>query len=372
MVARGPGDVGCAHCTKIGARQTCQVCTHLVCDACAADWTTCSEPAGREIRLGMTARVRDVDPNGRFAIVSHALKGPRLFDLRQLRWMGSLPLTRQELMICDPRLTSTALVAHADGALASETSRFLGVRWRSIDELIDYIVTAEGMQRNAMMSSTDKYAYVSQSEKVIVMTPKLGELSHATNVMLPRAFSGPTFGVSTRTYDPMPRKVIHAMHLTNDILVTTTWREIAIDRIVDDNLERLTRLDTGLDANIEWISLAGDVLAYFARGVVELRRVDPTYAASAVFARHRCAFNCGALSVDGRYLALGIGDRVLLHDLERDEQITYEEHSDDVSFVKFAADDHMLITADDDNRVVLRPRTANGYARPIIAANLPD
>lgn len=371
MVARGPGDVGCAHCTKIGANQTCQVCTHLVCDACAADWTTCSEPAGREIRLGMSARVKDVDPNGRFAIVSHALKAPRLFDLRHLTWVGELPISRTAFAYMHgypPRLTSAGMVAHAEVRLSGDERTFWGVRWRSLAGGIDELIDSEAIQRCSMMSTSDQLAYVSMSEKVIVMTPKLGEMPHATNIMLPRAFSGPTFGVTTRVYDPMPRKVIHAMHLTNDILVTTTWREIAIDRIVDGNLERLTRLDTGLDANIQWVALAGNVLAYFVRGDVELRRVDASYGASAVFARHRCNFNCGALSVDGRYLALGAGDRVLLHDLERDEQTTYEEHSDDVSFVKFAADDHMLITADDDNRVVLRPRIEAGYARAIIPA----
>jgi hypothetical protein len=371
VVARGPGDVGCAHCTKIGANQTCQVCTHLVCDACAADWTTCSEPAGREIRLGTTARVKDVDPRGRFAIVSHWVKAPRLFDLRHLTWAGDLPLSRNLFALMrdyPPRLTAAGLLAHAEIRWADNETTQWGVRWHSPDAFVNEVIDAEGMQRCTMMSTSDQLAYVSTSEKVVVMTPQFGELPHATNVLLPRAFAGQTFTVSTRTYDPMPRKVIHAMHLTNDILVTTTWREIAIDRIVDDKLERLARLDTGLDANIQWIALAGNVLAYFARGVVELRRVDASYATSPVFARHRCDFNCGALSVDGRYLALGMGDRVVLHDLERDEQITYEDHSDDVSFVKFAADDHMLITADDDNRVVLRPRTAAGYARAIIPA----
>jgi hypothetical protein len=371
VVARGPGDVGCAHCTKLGANQTCQVCTHLVCDACAADWTTCSEPAGRVIRLGMSARIKDVDPNGRFAIVSHALKAPRVFDLRHLTWVGELPISRTAFAYMHgypPRLTSTGMVVHAEVRLNGDEMTFWGVRWRSLAGGVNELVDSEGMQRCSMISTSNQLAYVTMSEKVIVMTPRLGELPPSTNVLLPRAYSGPTFGVSAQTYDPMPRKVIHAMHLSNDILVTTTWREIAIDRIVGDKLERLTRLDTGVDANIQWIALAGNVLAYFARGVVELRRVDASYTASSVFARHRCDFNSGALSVDGRYLALGVGDRVLLHDVELDEQTTYEDHSDDVSFVKFAADDHMLITADDDNRVVLRPRTATGYARAIIPA----
>jgi hypothetical protein len=366
VVARGPGDVGCAHCTKIGARQTCQVCTHLVCDACAADWTTCSEPAGREIRLGMTARVRDVDPLGRCAIVTHAIKGPRLFDLRLLKWNGGLERTRVMGAVMPhfpSRLTSTGLYARAEMLVEDERVVFRGVRWSRVKGAGTTLVDAESMQRCSMVSTSDQLAYVSSSERVVVMTPLITTPADALLT---------TIEVTMRTYDPMPRKVIHAMHLTNNVLVTSSWREIVIDRIVDDKLERLTRLDTGIDANITWASLAGYVLAYFIRGAVELRRVDADYNVGAVFARHRCTFNCGALSVDGRYLALGIGDRVLLHDIERDEQTTYEEHSDDVSYVKFAADDHMLITADDDNRVVLRPRTEHGYARAIIAASLPD
>lgn len=373
MVARGPGDVGCAHCTKIGAMQTCQVCTHLVCDACAADWTTCSEPAGREIRLGTTARVKDVDPSGRIAIVTHWVKGPRLFNLRQLCWAGDLPVSRADLALMHnylPRLTSTALFAHANIRWVGNETTIWGVRWRSLDGRIDQVIDGEGMQRATMISTSNDLAYVSMSEKVVVMTPRMGELPPATNVLMPRAFTA--FEMTTRVFDPLPRKVIHAMYLTSDVLVTSTWREIAIDRIVGDKLERLARLDTAHDANITWVALAGNVLAYYVEGAVRVRRIDSSYNIEQPFARHKGKFNCGALSIDGRYLAVGMGDQVILHDLDNDVHTTYNEHSDAVSFVKFAANDHMLITADDDNRVVLRPRTETGYAHAIIAANLPD
>jgi hypothetical protein len=82
VVARGPGAVGCAHCTLIGADRACAICTRLVCERCGADWTTCGEPSGRVVRLGLTARVRDVDPLGRLALVSHWRKPLRVFDLR--------------------------------------------------------------------------------------------------------------------------------------------------------------------------------------------------------------------------------------------------------------------------------------------------
>ena len=38
-----------------------------------------------------------------------------------------------------------------------------------------------------------------------------------------------------------------------------------------------------------------------------------------------------------------------------------------INYVRFASDDHVLVSADCDNRLVLRPRTADGsYARPLI------
>src|SRR3954463_15469015 len=117
MVARGPGDVGCAHCTQIGATETCQVCTHLVCPKCAADWATCPQPSGRVVRLGMGGRLRDADPVGRFALISYMHKGPRLLDLRKLHWApGKFPVGLNYLNALlgrlTPRLTSNGLVIH--------------------------------------------------------------------------------------------------------------------------------------------------------------------------------------------------------------------------------------------------------------------
>src|SRR5262245_10280161 len=117
MVARGPGDVGCAHCTRIGADRPCAVCTHLVCQACAADWTTCSEPSGRLVRLGLSARLRDVDPSGRIGLVSHWRQSLRLFDLRRLCWINGTRFPRSVYLWNrphPPRLTSDGRLFHAE------------------------------------------------------------------------------------------------------------------------------------------------------------------------------------------------------------------------------------------------------------------
>src|SRR4051794_40088112 len=86
MVARGPGAVGCAHCTRLGATASCEVCGHLVCPACAADWSTCALPSGKVLRLGRGARLFEVDPAGRLGLVSTWTGGLKIVDLRALRW----------------------------------------------------------------------------------------------------------------------------------------------------------------------------------------------------------------------------------------------------------------------------------------------
>jgi hypothetical protein len=40
--------------------------------------------------------------------------------------------------------------------------------------------------------------------------------------------------------------------------------------------------------------------------------------------------------------------------------------------VRFVGDDHLLISADTDNRVVMRPRTPAGYARALITIDIPQ
>lgn len=372
MVARGPGDVGCAHCTKIGATVTCQVCTHLVCEACGADWTTCSEPAGREIRLGLSARVLEVDPHGRRAIVRHWSKRPRLFDLRELRWGGELKLSRDETHFFGPHLTSDGFIVHAEVEHSDQSLVLSGVRWRKLDGSLELTASDSRPQRCSFMTSSNELAYVDGAEKVVVMTPQVVGTPVAANAIMPRAFTGQDLVVTKRTFDPMPRMVIHALHVTNNILVTGTWRELAISRMIDDELERLSPVDTGIDGNVNWVALAGNTLAYAAGGRVRARRVDARYRATEVVFDERGKFKCAALSVDGRYLAIGFGDKLLVYDVERDTQTVFDDHTDAVSFIRFTTNDHMLVSADDDNRVILRPRTEVGYVRTLIAVRPQD
>ncbi|HEY5925238.1 MAG TPA: hypothetical protein VIV11_26325 [Kofleriaceae bacterium] len=365
MVARGAGAVGCAHCTLIGADRSCQVCTRLVCETCAADWATCREPSGRVVRLGLSARLRDVDPLGRLGLVSHWRRPPRLFDLRRLRWInaGTHGVIRSN-RAHPARLTGDGRVIYGvwkwdDVVEGSQARIFDGMRVVDLRRETSHVVTGvDAPARNtAVTASEDIFYYVTDSERVTIAT---GETSYAV--------------------DPLPRRVIQAAHIdaTRRLLAATSWSEVALHRIVDETLERVSYLKTEQQGDIEWVAVAGPWVAYAVRRfgtatVIEVRRLGGDLVIGDVVHRHAGSkLHAASLSRDGRYLAAAFDDRLLVHELATDTVTFFTEHTDKINLVRFAGDDHVLISADTDNRVVLRPRTETGYARPLIAIDVPD
>ncbi|HUS28090.1 MAG TPA: hypothetical protein VMZ53_06260 [Kofleriaceae bacterium] len=385
MVARGAGDVGCAHCTQFGARKTCRVCKLQVCDVCAADWTTCSEPAGRELRLGMGWRVRDVDPKGRFAFVTHILKAPRIVELRQLRWFGPAPIglnLYNSLRSAPPRLTSDGLFVHADVSLVNDSTYIDGVRWHTLGatRVAVHVKDVEGPHSSTCVSAVnDTFAYVTDSQRVVVMRhgpmtmdalpPAAAVVTHPGVV---RHDPSLLFRFVSETYEPLPRKVISAIDLDGerDLLASVTWRELAIHRTVGGKLERVAHLDTGIHANLTFVALTGRWLAYGTHSCIELRPMKHDGSIGEVVQRHSGRIGAAALSRDGAYLAVAIDSKLVVEDLERFSTAEFTEHSDGINYVRFASDDHMLISGDQDNRIVVRPRTAAGYAVPVIDVEL--
>ncbi|HTL35378.1 MAG TPA: hypothetical protein VL326_19750 [Kofleriaceae bacterium] len=383
MVARGAGDVGCAHCTQFGATETCQVCKLLVCEKCAADWTTCNEQAARVLRLGMGWRVRDVDPKGRYALVSRALKIPRIVDLRQLRWLGSTHLVANAMGMMakyPPRLTSDGLLVHADVSWVTNDTVFVGLRYRGMfgappDVVLENVDGPLGGS-TCVSAVDDKYAHVTEGQRVVVVEhSQLGpqEAPQAAQTIMHGAFSrDPSFRYRAESYEPLPRKVVSAIAVDGerDLLASATWREVAIHKMIEGKLERFGYLDTGFDANITVLALTGRWLVYGTAHRLEVRPISSSGDIGKVMLRHDGAVDAFAVSRDGSYLAIGEGSDLVLHDLDRDRRVEYAEHSDKISYVRFASDDHVLISGDNDNRVVLRPRTADGYAKPVVKVAL--
>ena len=78
-----------------------------------------------------------------------------------------------------------------------------------------------------------------------------------------------------------------------------------------------------------------------------------------------------ALSRDGRYFAAATPrNDLVVHDLDHESEQVFTEHTDEINHIRFGGDDHLLISADRDNRVVLRPRTATGYAKPLLSVEV--
>jgi hypothetical protein len=370
MVARGAGAIGCAHCKKIGAEQACQICTRLVCPACAADWATCAEPSGRVVRLGLTARVRDVDPRGHLALVSHWRRPLRLFDLRRLRWID-LELPRRYWIFSrqfPPRLSGDGRLFYAEVELQDGNAVFGSIRARDLRTGATHYISGEAPFGSTGVSPTDdRYYYVTDKQQVAVTNQRQ---QIAVAVALDHVW----------LVEPLPRKVVHAAYVDGErlLLAAGSWSEIAVHELADGALRRLGYTKTETAGDVRWIAVAGSwlVAAITTPGAVsrvEVRRLRPDLSIGDIEHRHSASSSRAiALSRDGRYLAFGTADGLVVHELGTDHITTFEEHTDRINYVRFAADDHVLISADADNRIVMRPRTATGYARPLVPIEIPE
>jgi len=357
MVARGPGAVGCAHCVQIGAEVSCQVCGRLVCTRCEADWATCSEPSGRVIRLGIGARLRDVDPGGQLGLVSTWHRSRKLLDLRRLRWYDAVvPGAWSMYERVDPRLTASGHLICARyrqdvfvGMYALELATREEIRISDVEPAGLALVSA----RN------DRFVYVSSNQIVIVI-----EVS-------PRP-------APTLRFDPLPRKMLHAVTLEAErgLLAAGSWSEVVLHRIRGTKLELLGRGAT--HGNVTFVAVAGGWLVAAARADGTTRVTAWALDAAdeitdvAWQLEDTRVLKSAALSRDGRDFAFSFGTEVIVRDLATGTAMTFTEHTDEVILIRFAGDDHVLVTADADNRVVLRPRTATGYARALRPMDVPD
>lgn len=387
MVLRAAGEVGCAHCKMIGAAdRACQICTRMICDACAADWATCDQPAGRVIRLGRSARVRDVDPLGRIALVSHWRKPMRFFDLRKLAWIEGIEVSRNLLLWArntPPRLASDGTLVYAELDRLGRDYLFRGILWLSFGRDLNSQVDGEAPVHGTQMSAIgDRFSYVTDTQRIVVMyRQEAPEPTASVDVvaLTPRPRVAPQ-RLELHTYEPLPRRVIQATCVDGerDLLASSSWGEYALHALHGERAERLGHFKTDQPGDVSWIAVAGPRLVTAVKRSggtrIEVRMLDDARVPGPVarMIEPPSPYTRSALSRDGRYLAIGSGATLTLCDLDEDTSVTYDEHSDEINYVRFAADDHTLISADTDNRVVMRPRTPTGYAKPLIAVDVPS
>jgi WD40 repeat protein len=338
------------------------VCKHLVCPTCAADWATCTEPSGRTFRMGMTARLIDVDPSGRLGLVQR-WKGPlKLVDLRGLRWIEEPGLTHAGNKDLRPRLTSEGCLFRAEfqSAVTNDVPYFIGLSMTTIgvDERIILKELPAPSRSTGVTAQGDRFYYVTGTELVAIVERFASRME-----------------LSVQVFEPLPKKVVQAVHVdaTRDVIAAGTWGEIAIQRIVDGRLVLAGHTKTTGDT--VWLQIAGDYLAAHVRtGAhrgITVWRLYPDLSIGSEVLHIADRVECAALSSDGRYFAVGIdGDHVLIRDLATGAVEELDGHTDTISFVRFVGDDHVLVSADDDNRVILRPRGQKGYPQAVLPIEL--
>lgn len=340
----------------MGADRSCQVCTRLVCEKCGADWTTCPEPTGREIRLGRTARLRDVDPTGRIGLVTRWVGDMKLVDMRRLRWVSAEPPRHHKVHDSQilERLTPTGeLYCNQYAPPGDDPIVFEALQRRALATSGQTTVNTNGLEpdHGAGMTTDGHYYFVSTTQLVVVVAPD----------------------TSVRAFEPLPKRVVQACHVDVEvgILASATWGEITLHRIAGEAIGFLSRVQ--LTGNARWVVFEEPYLAACIDRVVRVWRVGENFAIGRqVYEAEVTDSPTGTFSRDGRYLAFADGAKVILHDLEQEVSIAFEDHSDTICLVRFAGMDQLLITADEDNRVVLRPRTATGYVRTVIDVAIPD
>jgi hypothetical protein len=324
------------------------------------------------VRLGLSARLRDVDPSGRLGLVSHWREPLRLFDIRRLRWIHGLRLPRGAYVWnrrYPPRLTSDGRAIYpawtaGSGYERNDSRLFKGMHVEDLRTRRAFVVPTESPEHgSAVTAARDLFYYVTGTQCVSVIA-----------------------GRGTYTVEPLPRKVIQAVHLDGEraLLASASWSEVALHRVVGGKLEQLSRRKTDTSGDVQWIATAGEWLIVIVRtsgGVtapthdmrIELYRLRADWSIdSLVHARAVSDVHHAAVSRDGRYLALATDDRLEVQELAIDRSVTFQEHSDRINLVRFVGDDHLLVSADTDNRIVMRPRTPAGYARALITIDIPQ
>lgn len=367
MIGRGADAIGCAHCEATVGHNECRICGRIVCDACFADWTTCAAPSGREVRLGMTARLRAVDPDGRYGLVT-AFRHPwRALDLRQLRWIDTeveLALDHADVYLtADGRMLQTEAGAFYLGSL--QTSR-----WDAYQP--------ERSVLTARVMASGWISLVTSADTVdLVDLNALEPAPFLRHILLSNQYAdAPAISLT-----PFPGRVVQSAAAVPEsdafVVASGTWQEIAIHRIRGELRERTAHIKT--DGDVRWIAIAGSTVAAVVvgarSGTLTTWRIDDRGELGHRVDRddHGEPVIAASLSRDGRYLAAALSDRsVAVHAVVESTTQVFTEHTDAVSLIRFVGDDHLLVTADDDNRVILRPRTEVGYAEVVMPVELSD
>ncbi len=355
------------------------MCSRQVCEACATDWSTCEVPHGRELRLGMGARLRAVDAAGRIGLVSTWRGAYRVIDLHRGRWLEAreLPSRRRP----EAALTEDGRIVWAMFATVTEhgaqVERFLGFHEHALGAGADHHIGCDDVPvPDAIRLTRDGAAFsFARSQHVYIVERARG----AARVLELPAYEQL---IQAMAYD-------HA----NSALVVGSYGRVLVHQVRDTACKLVASWNIS-NADILWCGIAsGRVAAVSVHGrelaVAAYAPWRPTTLHPPIYtwppqgapgrdgpgpyASRRPTR--AALSPDGRLLALvgnvGGDHRVDVHNLDTGTIQSLSGHTDDVHLVEFTATGHELITGDYDNRVLIRPRVGDQLVEASLEVDVP-
>lgn len=343
---KAPGAVCCAHCGDVGAQRVCPGCKSLICVACQGDGG-CTP---RQLRLGIGYRLRAVDPQGQTGLVAAAWGRPRLVSLSSgevlATGVGLGDWTRQDPRDRWPWLVAPGCLMWPDQVTAPGK---LCLAQRDVAHAEDYLrLRFEGPGSGRVcwveaVSDGGRYAVLKRRDERL----ELLDMDHGQR----------TGTVSERG------QVLHSVALCEalDLLAVGTFGKALFYRLSD--LSRLGGRSLG-QGELDWVGLAQDRAVMISDdGLLEVTRVDPRSAPRRWERLHLIDLEqelepLADLDPGAELLALRVGrKRVAVLELSTGRLSELPPlHTDSVVLVRFVDDGQRLITADDDNRVVIWPR----------------
>ncbi len=352
------GAVGCGHCQKLGARETCPVCGRPVCATCLEQEgcpETPAEPAYRELRLGVGARLRHVDSHGRYGLVTTWTGRCKLLDLstgetvaRRLpvSFRGPEPPPR---LVAGKRLAFISNATLGPGLLD-------GLQLMGLDGRADWAIPISFREDFKAMEVSEDGTLVA-----LVRTDETVEVFDVPG----RAHVG--------TYQVRGR-VVHAAAVCagNRLVAIGTYGRVSLFDL--DDHRTLGTCSLKDDGDIRWVGLGRRRLAAITENarcvVVDIDRERP----ASRWRRHPRsiklltsvtvgfvpwltddALNVGAMDAAGELLALPVQQLVMVYRLSTGRAYPLFGHTDDISLLRFVDDARTLVSADDDARARLWP-----------------
>lgn len=339
--------VPCAHCrAAVEGSSECPGCGRVVCGSCAARPETCRRPRARVARLGRGARLRAVGPDGQVAAVSSWTRKLRLWDVAGRRYLAR-PYA---------------------GYWVRDAPRTVMLRDRTV-------VCGRGVT----LCGCGDHPVIAEGERVELPCP----------------------GLDLR---PLPRHVISlaAFDCRSDLLAVATHDQLVVFRRDGQRIERIGSVRIEGEP-VCFLGAAGDRVVSLTRDG-RTGRLRGYRCASSVFyplpfyewiggeqpelrfrpieappkepaaaldePRSSRAQLLGleppsaAMASDGRTAAVALaGSTVAVQDLERGRVALYGDHSDGLCHVALPAGGSLLVTGDNDNRIIVRERDGHEYSR---------